>query len=134
MIKIVIISHGNLGKELLATAENILGKQEDLVVVALGTNSLSSVCGETENILRTIDSSSGALILTDMLGGTPCNACLPFCDKYNIEIISGMNLYMVLSACINRPQMVLRELAQKVIQDGRKNIANAKEMFLQRLK
>ncbi|MFH1369281.1 MAG: hypothetical protein ABII64_09165 [Elusimicrobiota bacterium] len=134
MIKIVLITHGNLGKELLLTAENILGKQDETLILALGAESLNSLCGQTEEILKQVNNEEGALILTDMLGGTPCNACLPFCDKYNIEIISGINLYMLLSAFMNRSKMPVNELAQKVINDGKKNIANAKEIFLQRLK
>lgn len=134
MVKIVIITHGNMGKELLTTAENILGKQEETVVVSLGSDSLNSLCGQTEEILKQVNAEKGALILTDMLGGTPCNACLPFCGQYNIEIVSGINLYMLLSSFMNRSKMPVKELADKVIQDGRKNIANAKEIFLQRLK
>jgi mannose PTS system EIIA component len=134
MIKIIIITHGNLGKELLATAESLTGKQENVMIQALGANSLNNVCTQTEDILRGVDQSQGALVLTDMLGGTPCNACLPYCDKYNIEIVTGINLYMLLSSFMHRGSMGVKELSQKVIQDGRKNITNAKEMFLQKLK
>lgn len=134
MIKVIIITHGKLGNELLTTAENILGKQEEVEVLSLNTESLSNMCFQTELVLKQVDESEGAIILTDMLGGTPCNACLPFCGNYTIEIISGINLYMLLSALLNRSKMPLKNLADKVIQDGRKNIANAKEIFLQRLK
>jgi mannose PTS system EIIA component len=133
MIKIIIITHGNLGKELLATAESLTGKQDEVLIQSLGANSLNNVCSQTEDILKNVDQSRGALILTDMLGGTPCNACLPYCDKYNIEIVTGINLYMLLSAFMHRKNMGVKELSQKVIQDGKKNITNAKEIFLQKL-
>jgi PTS system mannose-specific IIA component len=85
-------------------------------------------------ILKNIQNSDGTLILTDMLGGTPCNACLPFSTDYKIEIVSGMNLYMLLSAFINRSNLDLKGLTIKAISDGQRNIANAKEIFLKKLK
>lgn len=134
MIKIIIITHGNLGKELLATAESLTGKQENVLIQSLGSNSLNNVCIQMEDLLRDVDQEKGALVLTDMLGGTPCNACLPYCNKYNMEIVTGINLYMLLSAFMHRGSMAVKELSQKVIQDGKKNITNAKEIFLQKLK
>jgi len=133
MIKIIIITHGNLGKEVLLTAESIVGKQENVLVLSMGSNSLNNVCIQTEEILKDVDPLQGALILTDMLGGTPCNAALPYSDKYNVEIVSGINLYMLLSSFMHRADLSVNELSQKVIQDGRKNIANAKEIFLKNL-
>jgi len=85
-------------------------------------------------MLQGMAGTDGVLIMTDMLGGTPCNACLPLCTTYKIEIISGLNLYMLLSAFINRKNMPLEELVKKVISDGIKSIANAKEIFLQKMK
>ncbi len=133
MIKIIIITHGNLGRELLATAEAITGKQDEVLVQTLGSNSLSNVCVQMEELFKGVDPAQGALVMADMLGGTPCNACLPYCDKYNIEIVTGINLYMLLSAFVNRERMPVRELSQKVILDGKKNITNAKDIFLQKL-
>ena len=69
-----------------------------------------------------------------MLGGTPCNACLPYSNNDKVEIVSGVNLYMLLSAFINRKNMSVKDLAAKVISDGQKNIANAKDLFLKKLK
>lgn len=135
MIKIIIITHGQLGTEILRTAETIVGKQEGAAVISLGhEDSLASVAKRTEEILTSLESPAGILILTDMLGGTPCNACLPFSVNHNIEIVSGINLYMLLSAIINRGNMSLSELAKKVIADATKNITNAKTMFLQKMK
>lgn len=133
MVKIIIITHGNLGREVLLTAESIVGAQENVLVLSMGSNSLTNVCFQTEEILKEVDPAQGALILTDMLGGTPCNAALPYSDKYNIEIVSGINLYMLLSAFMHREAMPVSELSQKVILDGRKNITNAKEIFLKNL-
>ncbi len=135
MIKILIITHGELGKEMLRTAEMIIGKQEEVEAMTLTTqDSLATMHARVGEILKGITTSDGTLILTDMLGGTPCNACLPFSTDYNIEIVSGLNLYMLLSALINRTHIDIKGLAVKVISDGQRNIANAKEIFLKKLK
>jgi len=134
MIKIIIITHGDLGAELLRTAESIVGKQENAVILTLTSHeSLTAMVEKVGEALKDCDA-AGALILTDMLGGTPCNACLPHCNTKNIEVITGVNLYMLLSSFINRNQLELKELADKVISDGKKSINNAKEIFLKKLK
>ncbi|MHB9155511.1 MAG: PTS sugar transporter subunit IIA [Endomicrobiales bacterium] len=135
MITILIITHGDMGGEMLRTAEMIIGKQEAVQTLNLTPqDSLASMCKRTGDILQSIDGPEGTLILTDMLGGTPCNACLPFCTTCKVEIISGLNLYMLLSSFMNRTQLPLEELAEKVHNDGQRNIANAKEIFLKKLK
>jgi PTS system mannose-specific IIA component len=134
MIKLLIITHGNLGREVLVTAENIVGKQEDVQVVNVTREDLQTMCRQTGEILNAIENPEGTLVLTDMLGGTPCNACLPFSTDHKIEIITGLNLYMMLSALLNRRTLALDELAKKVLCDGQKNIANAREIFLNKLR
>ena len=135
MIRILIITHGELGKEMLKTAEMIVGKQEEVDTLTLTTqDSLATMHNRVGEILKGINNSEGTLILTDMLGGTPCNACLPFSTDYNIEIVSGLNLYMLLSSFINRSNLDLKGLTVKVLSDGQRNIDNAKEIFLKKLK
>lgn len=133
MIKIIIMTHGDLGKELIRTSESIVGRQEDFEILGLSQeDSLAAMCQRVKDILE-INSKDGALILTDMLGGTPCNACLPFSRDYKVEIITGVNLYMVISGFVNRVSMPLEELSRKVMADGKKNIANAKELFVKKM-
>jgi mannose PTS system EIIA component len=134
MIKILVITHGNLGKVFIETAESIVGQQQDANYLNLAAeDSLSSLSQRTEEYLQSHQEQDGVLILTDMLGGTPCNACLPLSTKYKVEIISGINLYMLLSAFLNRNSLPLEELAKKVIIDGKKNIINIKEIFMKKL-
>jgi mannose PTS system EIIA component len=135
MIRILIITHGELGKEMLKTAEMIIGKQEEVDTLTLSAqDSLATMHARVGDILKSINNSDGTLILTDMLGGTPCNAALPFSTDYNIEIVSGLNLYMLLSSFINRSHLDLKGLTVKALSDGQRNIANAKEIFLKKLK
>lgn len=133
MIKIIIMTHGDLGKELIRTSESIIGRQENFIILGLSQeDSLAAMCQRVKDVLE-INSKDGALVLTDMLGGTPCNACLPFSRDYKVEIITGVNLYMVISSFVNRASMSLEELSKKVMADGKKNIANAKELFVKKM-
>lgn len=135
MIGIMIITHGELGKEMRRTAELIIGTQDDTEVLTLTPqDSLATMSKRIGEILDRAAPPEGTLILTDMLGGTPCNASLPFSTTHQIEIISGLNLYMLIAAFMNRPHLPLAELARKVLLDGQKNIANAREIFLSKLK
>ena len=135
MIHILIITHGELGKELLHTAEAIIGRQDSVETLHLTQEeSLASLGQRTGDALNRSLDTDGILILTDMLGGTPCNASLPFSTTHRVEIVSGVNLYMLISALVNRKAFLLEDLAHKVISDGQKNIANVKEIFLNKLK
>lgn len=134
MINIVVITHGNLARELLATASLIIGPQPDVEALALaGNESLASLTARVGGIVSRLGTGDGALLLTDMLGGTPCNASLSSAPSGQVEIVTGVNLYMLISACTNRSAMDVHELAQKAIDDGRKNIADAKAIFLKRV-
>ena len=75
------------------------------------------------------------LILTDMLGGSPCNASVLLTKSYNIEVLTGVNLPMILSAIFaSRTVQNAKELADKVLADGKKSIVNAKQLLLERMK
>ncbi len=137
MINILIISHCNLTKELIATAEVIAGKQENLFCIDkdIKNENLQSLQLKIDEILGRINKPEGTLVLTDMLGGTPCNAALLLTKKYNLEILTGVNLPMLLSAVFtSKIAVTAKELADKVISDGQKSIVNAKQLMAEKLK
>ena len=135
MIKILIFTHSELGPAMLKTAESIIGDQVDAYVFPKELeNSLNGVSKKVGELIAKVKNEDGVLILTDMAGGTPTNASLPFAKDEKVEIVTGMNLYMLISAFINRETMGLKELAEKVIEDAKKNITNAGEIFLNRFK
>ena len=85
--------------------------------------------------MEKINNEQGTLILTDMLGGTPCNASVLLTKKFNIEVLTGVNLPMILSAIFaSRTVSNAKDLADKVLADGRKSMVNAKQLLLERLK
>lgn len=136
MIKIIIATHGNLAQELLNATELIAGKQSDVYTVKRAADdSLSQMQSKIESLLKTFDNKEGALILTDMMGGTPCNASVPLCTNFNTEVLAGVNLPMVLSAVFaNKTAKSVSELADKVLEDGQKSIINVKKLLMSKMK
>lgn len=137
MINILILSHCELTKELIKTAEVIAGKQENLFYIDqdIKNENLASLQEKISEILDKINNEKGTLILTDMLGGTPCNASVLLTKNYNIEVLTGVNLPMILSSIFaSRTAQSAKELADKVLADGKKSIVNAKQLLLEKMK
>jgi len=137
MINILVLSHCELTKELIKTAEVIAGKQENLFHINqdIKNENLASLQEKISEILKKIDNEKGTLILTDMLGGTPCNASVLLTKNFNIEVLTGVNLPMLLSAVFtSKTAQTAKELADKVLADGKKSIVNAKQLLLERMK
>lgn len=133
MIKIIVTAHGGLAQELVNSAELIVGKQSNLYAIKKGANdSLAQMQERIDILLRRINDEDGTLILTDMIGGTSCNASAPMCVSFNTEILSGVNLPMLLSAIFASKNVASAvDLADKVLFDGKKNIINVKKMLLE---
>ncbi len=137
MINVLIVSHCNLTKELIATAEVIAGKQENLFYIDkdIKNENLQSLRIKIDEILAKISKPEGTLILTDILGGTPCNASLLLAGKYNLEVLTGVNLPILLSAIFaSKFATTAKELADKVLSDGQKSMVNAKQLMFEKLK
>ncbi|MBI2070209.1 MAG: hypothetical protein HYT79_06360 [Elusimicrobia bacterium] len=137
MVSIVIVTHGEFGAYLLEAAEEIVGRPaEQCVVVAAISRRLSlpEVRQKIEAAITEAVKSSGSegvLALCDMLGGTPCNETLLLARKYpKIEVLAGVNLYMIISALMNSRRLGLESLLSKVLEDSRRSVANAREIFL----
>ena len=71
--------------------------------------------------------------MVDMLGGTPCNTSLLKTKDLKAEVLTGVNLYMILSSFTNREKMDLKALAAKVTEDGKRAIVSAKDLFMKKL-
>jgi len=130
MIGILIISHSHIGKELLKATELILGQIE-----AAETISIIQII-ETETILKEItekikqlDNGQGVIILTDMFGGTPSNLSLSFLQEGHVEVLTGVNLPMVVAIAQERNRLSLNELGEKAKQAGLRSIALAGNML-----
>jgi len=130
MIGLLIISHCDLGKELLNAAELILGSLEaaDAISITQTTESeelLKTISGK----IKALDSGQGVLILTDMFGGTPSNLSLSFLEEERVEVLTGVNLPMVVSLAHDRDRLTLAQLGEKAQQAGKRSIALAGKML-----
>jgi mannose PTS system EIIA component len=126
MIHIIVVTHGRMGEELLKCAEGIVGKQEGVQVVGLDCDESPAALEERLKAgILSSPSEAGILVLTDMLGGTPCNVGLrAFRDpRVHCDVVTGVNLPMLISALTNRHYMPLDQLAQKLVDDAPRNIA-----------
>src|SRR5262245_34029692 len=120
MIGIAIITHGHFGEELLRTAQEIVGRQEEALAFSVTSETgMENVCQFIEEAANRLQSSGGVLFLVDMLGGTPCNAAVLKTKGATAEVVTGINLYMLISAFTHRSHLDLRALALKAAEDGK---------------
>lgn len=127
MIGILIVSHRTLGDALIDCVEFILEERPDAlsaISIDLRENA-ADLRSKIEKGIKQANKGSGVLILTDMFGGTPSNLSYAFLDEGNIEVISGVNLPMVIKAVGLRDKKSLSELAEFLESFGKKSISLA---------
>jgi PTS system mannose-specific IIA component len=130
MVGIVIITHLKLGEELLAVAELIVGKLKQFQAVSINpTEGVEEIREKISEAIRRVDRGKGILILTDMFGGTPSNISLSFLEEGKIEVITGVNLPMLLKLSIYEEERDLAGLANFIKTYGQKNINLASEIL-----
>jgi len=130
MIAVTVITHGHFGEELLRTAQDIVGKQEQIQAFGVTSETgVEHVCQFVEQALATNESPDGMLFLVDMMGGTPCNSALLKTKDKAAEIVTGVNLYMMISAFTHRTRLSLKDLALKVAEDGKRAITLPKDLL-----
>ena len=127
MVGIVIVTHSQLGDALIEAAEFIIGKRpEALVSVSIDLNESAEVLrGKIAAGIKKVKSKEGVLILTDMFGGTPSNLSYSFLEEGKIEVISGVNLPILIQAANTRAKVSLTKLAVKLEAFGKKSISLA---------
>jgi PTS system mannose-specific IIA component len=131
MIGIVIVTHSQLGDALIEATEFIIGKRpEALVSVSIDLNESADVLrAKISKGIKSVSSEDGVLILTDMFGGTPSNLSYSFLEEGHIEVISGVNLPILIQADNIRKEMKLNELAVKLEEFGKKSISLASSIL-----
>jgi len=135
MIGLIVITHGDFGRQLIKAAQVILGEQKDVWALSLHErDGLETLSERVEKILKEgNEQSEGKVILVDMFGGTPANASLKFVNDENVEIISGVNLPMLIAGLNYRRSLPLKELAELIRQKGEQGILDVKKKFLDKV-
>lgn len=127
MIGIVIVTHGQLGEVLIDTAELIVGSRpEAMIAVSINiTEDVDKLRGKVARAIKEVTRKRGTLILTDMFGGTPSNLSYAFLREGQVEVVSGVNLPIVIKAINARENMGLGELAECLESFGKRSISMA---------
>jgi mannose PTS system EIIA component len=125
MIGLLVVAHAGVAKELVAAAEMIVGKLE--LAEAVGIEKDASAASMMASIKEAVAkvSAEGAIILTDMFGGTPSNMSLSFLEEGKVEVVTGVNLPMLIRFTQERNRSTVSELALKLKESGREGISVA---------
>ena len=127
---IVIACHGDLADGFVSAAEMILGEVDNLKAVSVDVTQEPETIQETiREAIRSVDQGDGVFILTDLFGGTPANVSLTFLDPNNIEIITGINLPLVIKLLKDRDKYPMEALKERLIQSAVKNILNPSDVL-----
>lgn len=128
-VGIIIVAHTDYASALLRTTEFILGPLGDCTSISVDAAfAVSETVQRLDDAARLLDKGAGVLILTDMFGGTPTNLSLALLNTHRVEVVTGVNLPMVLKAFSART-LPLKELAELVGEAGRSGIVVAGEML-----
>lgn len=123
MIGGIIVSHGKLAEELLNALTIILGEVVNMEAISIGWyDDVEDSKRKINQALKRVDQKNGVLIFTDMFGGTPSNLSFSFLKDDKIEIITGVNLPMLIKFVSLQRRNKLNEVAKKVVEQGKKNI------------
>ncbi len=134
MIGVLITTHGNLGGELIKAVEMIRGNLQGVLHLSMDqTKSLEELKKEIAGSIKKLDQGQGVLILTDLFGGTPSNISLSFLKPGKVEVVTGVNLPMLLKLSEIREGVSLQEFAVMIREYGMKNIYLASEILNKKL-
>jgi len=130
MIGIVVIGHGRLAKEMIQTAEFVAGPMEKVQALEMNPDlPQEKLENQIREAIKQVDGGEGVLILTDMFGGTPSNLSLSFLEAGKVEVISGVNLPMLLKLFGEREGIDLHQYAQEIKASGQRHISLASEIL-----
>src|SRR5258708_38206283 len=115
MIGVLIATHGEFGNSLLSTLRMILGETEGLESIVLSSeDSMDSFMDKMDKALKAVDpKETGSLVLVDMLGGTPFNVAVQMAQKRKVEVVTGVNLPMLIKVSSHRDETDLKFLTSE---------------------
>ena len=128
MIGVVLATHGHLAQEMLRTAEEVVGKLAQAAAVSVVATE-PDVRGTIEAAIRSVDQGEGVLLLTDLLGGSPTNLCLSFLTERKVEVVTGVNLPMLLKlGGLRATGKSIEQVAHELAEAGQKSIGHASDL------
>jgi PTS system mannose-specific IIA component len=130
MVGIVVVTHGELAYNLLQTAKMIVGSAKQVETLSItASKDVDNIRNDLSNAIQKVDTGDGVLILTDMFGGTPSNISLSFLNEKKVEVLTGVNLPMLIKLISMQDKDDLLSLAKKIEIYGKNNIYLASEIL-----
>jgi len=130
MIGALVVTHGHLGQELVAAAEMIVGEISHIKAVSIGWHDdVNDAQKDIEGHIAEVNNGQGVLLLTDMFGGTPSNIALSFHNPGVVDVVTGVNLPMIIKIANQKEGDTLESLARTVRDQGRSSIAMASDFL-----
>jgi len=128
MIGLILVTHGKLAEEFVHAMQHVVGRQDAVATVCIGPNDdMEKRRREIADAIVAVDSGEGAIILTDLFGGTPSNLAISLMNAGKVEVIAGINLPMLIRLAKARNCMSVRDAAIAARDAGRNYITVASE-------
>ena len=127
MVGIVVATHGEIGKALLETAIEMVGCPVDAIQAITIAADVDRATGSNQLVqaVDAVENGQGTLILVDMFGGTPSTLALSMLADRNVEVLTGVNLAMVLRTILHRSNKTLSQLSTDVLAYGQRNVTSS---------
>ena len=130
MVGILIVSHGRLAEALITSVQFLVGSLQKIRGVSIWPkDEEKEVRDRIQREIKEVDDGDGVVILTDVLGGTPTNLSISFLEKEKVEVVTGVNMPMLLTLSSYRKGRSLREIGKLVKKSGRRSIVLAREIL-----
>lgn len=131
MIGVIVATHGDFGLHLLSTLRMLMGEPEGIASVTLAPeDSVETFQQKMEETARSVDpQGSGCLVLVDMLGGTPFNVSLRMIPNRPLQVVTGVNLPMLIKAASHRDATDLAGFAAEVQKAARESVVTSLELL-----
>jgi mannose PTS system EIIA component len=130
MIGLILVTHGKLAEEFVAAMQHVVGRQEAVATVCIGPNDdMEARRQEIAAAIAAVDGGAGAIVLTDLFGGTPSNLAISLMKAGKVEVIAGINLPMLIRLAKARSCMGLAEAVTAARDAGRNYITVASEFL-----
>lgn len=128
MIGLILVTHGELAVEFVNAMQHVVGQQDAIETVCIGPNDdMERRRREIADAIDAVDNGEGAIILTDLFGGTPSNLAISLMKEGQVEVIAGINLPMLIRLAKARNCMSVEQAASAARDAGRKYITIASE-------
>jgi mannose PTS system EIIA component len=130
MIGMILVTHGHLANEFVQAMEHVVGPQDAVMTVCIGPNDdMEARRNEIRAAIASVDSGEGAIILTDLFGGTPSNLAISLMQAGKFEVIAGINLPMLIRLAGARKTMNIGEALVAARDAGQNYITIASEFL-----